>query len=235
MNLTFLVPAFLAGLLAIGIPVLVHLRQREQKDPVRFPSLMFLRMVPHRTVERRRITQPWLLLLRALAVTALVAAFSRPFWREEDQAPAAAAKTRALIVVIDRSLSMGYRGVFGRAADSAAAALSGLRPGDLAAVVAFDESAEVVAPLDGDLAGVKSRMATVAPTGRAGRMAPALRTAADIAARARGRAVEIVLISASDNDQSLTNLPTCGSANHGGMRLASTASRIAFANGRASL
>jgi hypothetical protein len=195
MNLTFLVPAFLAGLLAIGIPVLVHLRQREQKDPVRFPSLMFLRMVPHRTVERRRITQPWLLLLRALAVTALVAAFSRPFWRDEDQAPAAVAKTRALIVVIDRSLSMGYRGVFGRAADSAAAALSRLRPGDLAAVVASDESAEVVAPLDGDLAGVRSRMATVAPTGRAGRMAPALRTAADIATRARGRAVEIVLIS----------------------------------------
>ncbi len=195
MNLAFLVPAFLAGLLVIGVPVVVHLRQREQKDPVRFPSLMFLRMVPHRTVERRRITQPWLLLLRALAVAALVAAFSRPFWREEDQAPTAAAKTRALIVVIDRSLSMGYRGVFGRAADSASAALAGLRPGDLAAVVAFDESAEVVAPLDGDLAGARSRLATIVPTGRAGRMAPALRAAADLAARARGRAVDIVLIS----------------------------------------
>ncbi len=195
MNLAFLVPAFLAGLLVIGIPILVHLRQREQKDPVRFPSLMFLQMVPHRTVERRRITQPWLLLLRALAVAALVAAFSRPFWREEDQAPAAAAKTRALIVVVDRSLSMGYRGVFGRAADSAGAALAGLRPGDVAAVVAFDESAEVVAPLDGDLAGARSRLATIVPTGRAGRIAPALRAAAEIAARARGRSVEILLIS----------------------------------------
>ena len=38
----FLVPAFLAGLAAIAIPVLVHLRHRERKEPVRFPSLMFL-------------------------------------------------------------------------------------------------------------------------------------------------------------------------------------------------
>lgn len=195
MGLAFLVPAFLAGLLVIGIPILVHLRQREQKTPVRFPSLMFLRMVPHRTVERRRITHPWLLLLRALAVAALVAAFSRPFWREENQAPSAVAKTRALIVVVDRSLSMSYRGVFGRATDSAQAALATLRPGDLAAVVAFDESAEVVAPLGGDLAGARARLTAMTPSGRSGRMAPALRAAAELAAGARGRAVEIVLVS----------------------------------------
>jgi hypothetical protein len=39
-----------------------------------------------------------------------------------------------------------------------------------------------------------------------------------------------VLMSASASDQSLANLPpTWGSANHGGMRLDNTASRIAFA------
>ena len=195
MGLTFLVPAFLAGLLVIGIPIVVHLRQREQKDPVRFPSLMFLRMVPHRTVERRRITHPWLLVLRALAVAALVAAFSRPFWRQENQPPSAVAKTRALIVLVDRSLSMSYHGVFGRATDSARAALAGLRLGDLAAVVAFDESAEVVAPLGGDLAGARGRLAAIMPNGRSGRLAPAFRAAADLAANARGRAVEIVLVS----------------------------------------
>ena len=195
MGLAFLVPAFLAGLLVIGIPILVHLRQREQKEPVRFPSLMFLRMAPHRTVERRRITHPWLLLLRAAVVATLVAAFSRPFWRQENQTPTAAATTRALILVVDRSLSMSYRGVFGRATDSARAALAGLRPGDLAAVIAFDESAEVMAPLDGDLAGAGARLAAIVPNGRSGRLAQALRAAAELAAGARGRAVEIVVIS----------------------------------------
>ncbi len=195
MSIAFLVPAFLAGLLVIGIPILVHLRQREQKNPVRFPSLMFLRMAPHRTVERRRITHPWLLLLRALAVAALVAAFSRPFWRMPDQAPAVGAKQRAVIVVLDRSLSMSYQGVFARAMDSARAALAGLRPGDLAAVVAFDESAEVMAPLGKDLAAAGARLAAIVPNGRSGRIASGLRGAGELAAQARGSAVEIVLVS----------------------------------------
>src|ERR1700736_4611814 len=44
-----------------------------------------------------------------------------------------------------------------------------------------------------------------------------------------------VSMSARDSDRSLENLPKCGSAYHGGMRLRITASRIAAAQGRASL
>ena len=42
MGLAFLVPAFLAGLLAIGLPIWVHLRNRPKTDTVEFPSLMFI-------------------------------------------------------------------------------------------------------------------------------------------------------------------------------------------------
>ena len=48
MPLSFLVPLFLAGLAALAIPLVVHLRHRERREPVRFPSLMFLRRIPFR-------------------------------------------------------------------------------------------------------------------------------------------------------------------------------------------
>ncbi|MDX2056495.1 MAG: BatA domain-containing protein, partial [Gemmatimonadales bacterium] len=104
MGLGWLVPAFLAGLAALVVPILVHLRQREKREPIRFPSLMFLRKVPHRTSERRRITHPILLLLRALAVTALVAAYARPYRRRADARHADGVAGRAIVVAIDRSV-----------------------------------------------------------------------------------------------------------------------------------
>ena len=40
MGLGFLVPAFLAGLATLIVPLLVHLRHRDKGRPYRFPSLM---------------------------------------------------------------------------------------------------------------------------------------------------------------------------------------------------
>ena len=53
--MSFLTPLFLAGLAAIAIPVIVHLIQKERKNVVAFPSLMFLRRIPYQSVNRRRI------------------------------------------------------------------------------------------------------------------------------------------------------------------------------------
>ena len=41
----FLTPAFLAGLAALAIPVLVHLTNRPRSETVPFPSLMFLQKI----------------------------------------------------------------------------------------------------------------------------------------------------------------------------------------------
>ena len=74
--MAFLAPLFFLGLAALAIPVLVHLIQREKKTPVQFPSLMFLRRVPYQSVQRRRINNWPLFLLRCLAVLLTVLAFS---------------------------------------------------------------------------------------------------------------------------------------------------------------
>ncbi len=81
MPIGFLVPAFLAGLAALVVPLVLHLRHRERRKPRPFPSLMFLARLPIRTERQRRITDWPLLLLRALAVALLVFAFARPFLR----------------------------------------------------------------------------------------------------------------------------------------------------------
>ena len=52
----FLVPAFLAGLAALVVPIVLHLRHRDKDTPHRFPSLMFVERLPIRTAQRRRIT-----------------------------------------------------------------------------------------------------------------------------------------------------------------------------------
>ncbi len=195
MSLSFLVPAFLAGLAAIVVPIVVHLRQRERKEPIRFPSLMFLARVPHRTAERRRLTNLLLLLLRGLAVTLLVVAFARPFIKKTPDQVRARIRSRALIVLLDRSMSMGYAGVWDRARDSVRAALNGLAPGDLAGLVEFDSRAVIAQPLTANRELVRAKLAELVPGGADTRFAPAFRLAREVARDAGDAKVEILLVS----------------------------------------
>ena len=73
--MSFLTPLFLIGLAGLAVPVLLHLIQRERKQVVQFPSLMFLRRIPYQSVRRRRIRNWLLLLMRAAALALIVFAF----------------------------------------------------------------------------------------------------------------------------------------------------------------
>ena len=67
----FLAPLFFAALAGLAIPVLLHLTQREKKQIIRFPSLMFVRRIPYQSVRRRKI-QNWLLLMVRMAALAMI-------------------------------------------------------------------------------------------------------------------------------------------------------------------
>ena len=118
--MSFLTPLFLLGLAALAVPVLIHLTQRERKSVVEFPSLMFLRKIPYESVQRRRIRDWLLLALRLAAIALIVAAFARPFLRGSDLA-AAPGGARDIVVLLDRSYSMGYGDSWSRAQRAAAA------------------------------------------------------------------------------------------------------------------
>ena len=82
--MNFLAPLFFVALAGLAIPVLLHLTQREKKQIIRFPSLMFVRRIPYQSVRRRKI-QHWLLLLvRVAALALIIFAFARPFFRQAD-------------------------------------------------------------------------------------------------------------------------------------------------------
>src|SRR6185503_17221815 len=104
--MSFLTPAFLIGVGALAIPILVHLIQRERKRVIEFPSLMFLRRIPYQSVRRRRIRHWVLLAMRAAALALIVLAFARPFFRQSALAAAASGGAREVVILLDQSASM---------------------------------------------------------------------------------------------------------------------------------
>ena len=105
--MNFLAPLFVVALAGLAIPVLLHLTQREKKQIVRFPSLMFVRRIPYQSVRRRKI-QNWLLLMVRMAALALIIlAFTRPLIDRAD-VPTGGADAREMVVLLDTSYSMGF-------------------------------------------------------------------------------------------------------------------------------
>src|SRR5436190_928166 len=106
--MAFVAPLILFGLGALAIPVVIHLIQREKKRVVEFPSLMFLRRIPYQSVRRRRIRHWALLLMRLAALTLIVIAFARPFFRRQTLASATQNGAREVVILLDTSYSMDY-------------------------------------------------------------------------------------------------------------------------------
>jgi Mg-chelatase subunit ChlD len=193
MGLGFLVPAFLAGLAALAIPIVLHLRHRDKDRPYRFPSLMFLEQLPIRTAERRRITDLPLMLLRALAVALLVLAFTRPVFSRDVKAEQSK-RVRAMILMVDRSMSMGHRDVWPAALDSARTVIASLGAGDRLALVLFDDDAEVAQPFSTDRSAALAVLAKARPADRGTRYPAALRAARQLAAKPGEATPEVVII-----------------------------------------
>ena len=102
----FLAPLFFVALAGLAIPVLLHLTQREKKQIIRFPSLMFVRRIPYQSVRRRKI-QNWLLLMvRLTALALIIFAFARPLIRDDEAPVAAGSGARELVVLLDTSYSL---------------------------------------------------------------------------------------------------------------------------------
>jgi hypothetical protein len=195
MPLSFLVPAFLAAAALIAVPVIVHLIHREKRDALDFPSLMFLRQIPHKSVQRRRIRNWPLLLLRCLALLLIVAAFARPFVERDLDAAISLDLAREVVIALDASFSMGYDDRWQSALDAAREVVDGVRPEDRASLVVFGASAAALTEPTAERARLHALLADLEPRPEAGRYGPALRLAQSIIARSDRPRAELVLIS----------------------------------------
>ena len=97
-----LAPWFLAGLVALGVPVFVHLLRRHVTVPRPVSSLMFYERGIQSSTRHHRLKYLLLFALRAALVLLVVLAFANPFIRRV----AANSNGRLLLIVLDNSFSM---------------------------------------------------------------------------------------------------------------------------------
>lgn len=100
--MSFLHPWLLAGLIAAGVPLLLHLVQRREPPTVMFPAVRYLLDATREHQRRLRIRHWLLLLLRTLLIVALVLAAAGPTVRRSGVTGHAPS---ALVLVLDNSLS----------------------------------------------------------------------------------------------------------------------------------
>lgn len=192
--MSLLAPLFLVGLAGLSVPIVIHLIQREKKRVVKFPSLMFLERIPYSSVRRRRIHNWTLLLLRLAALALVVLAFSRPYLVRPQRAVTATG-AREVVILLDRSYSMGYGDRWSKAKAAARKAASGLSLSDRASLVLFDANAEVAVRSTEDKGRILAAIDRAVPSAGATRYAPALKVAGTILNESTLPRLEATLIS----------------------------------------
>jgi hypothetical protein len=140
--LRFLDPAFLLGLLAIGIPVALHLLFRRRVPVLDFPLMRLIARAERSRQPRRRLNRVLLLIARALALALLSLALARAL--VGPGRVVAASGPVAAVFVMDDSLSMRAKtpegvSAFDHGRASALELLRLLPEGSLAAVLPLSD------------------------------------------------------------------------------------------------
>jgi len=192
--MSFLAPLFFAALIGLAIPVLLHLTQREKKQIIRFPSLMFVRRIPYQSVRRRKI-QNWLLLMVRMAALALIIlAFTRPLLDSTD-VPTGGADAREMVILLDTSYSMGFGDRWARAQAAARDQIAGIRASDRGTVVLFGSGADIQLRSTSERSRLQATVDSATPSPAATRFSPALKVAGSILSESTLPRREVVIIS----------------------------------------
>lgn len=103
--MVFLNPAFLFGLIAAAIPVLLHFLNLQKLKRIEFSTLSFLKELQKTKIRKLKFKQLLLLALRILLIILIVSAFARPTLETFTIAGTSAAKS-STVFIIDDSFSM---------------------------------------------------------------------------------------------------------------------------------
>lgn len=117
--MSFLYPQFLWALLALAIPILIHLFHFRRYKTVYFSNLRFLKNLQEQTQQQQKLKHLLVLLCRLLTICFLVLAFAQPFLSENKTANPGAQRT--ISVFIDNSYSMTHTGSSGELLEQAKA------------------------------------------------------------------------------------------------------------------
>jgi hypothetical protein len=138
--LSFIHVGYLAGALAVAVPIAIHLWFRPRPKPVEIGSLWFLKVVLREHSRRRNLRRWVLLMLRIAGVLLLALLFARPF----RDTSAAEEDDREIALLIDQSASMARsatnRTPFEKAQEAAGAVLRALPARAVVHLAYFDDA-----------------------------------------------------------------------------------------------
>jgi hypothetical protein len=105
---SFLYPGLLWTLLAVAIPLLIHLFSRQKVKKIEFSSLIFLKSLEKTRLRAIKIKSLILLLIRSFIVFCIVLAFARPSSKTGLASKLGAKAKSSVLFLIDNSYRMGY-------------------------------------------------------------------------------------------------------------------------------
>jgi hypothetical protein len=191
--MSLLAPLYIAGLLAISLPILFHLIRRTPQGRQAFSSLMFLAPSPPRITRRSRLSNILLLLLRAAALALLAFAFARPFFHQSASADVSQAKGRRIAVLVDTSASMQRGDLWTQATNQFNAVVDAAAPEDELGLFFFDKTVRPAmtfsewneTELSRRAPTLKARFADAKPTSAGTNLGTALANVADTLAESQ--------------------------------------------------
>lgn len=108
--MSFLNPFFLLALIAVGLPLVIHLLNLRKPQKISFSALSFFRELKNTTIKRIRIKRYLLLFLRLLAVACFAFVLARPFLPPGFTSGNAVQAPALNGILIDNSISMSRIG-----------------------------------------------------------------------------------------------------------------------------
>jgi len=127
--MTFLSPSILWGMLAITIPIIIHLISLRHTRDTEFSTLRFIKSLKHETIRHLRIKQWLLVLLRTIAILCLILMFSRPLMTGTLTSKLAGDIESRAVIVVDNSASMAVQTDDGTLLDRAKSSLPAILKG----------------------------------------------------------------------------------------------------------
>ncbi|RKU36310.1 hypothetical protein C6495_03940 [Candidatus Poribacteria bacterium] len=178
----FLTPLFVAaGAIGAALPLIIHLLNRERARRLVFSTLRFIQMSHQTNVQRHKLKQMLLLLMRILIVLLLGFAFARPYFAEDPVANTQqTGGKRNVVIVLDTSYSMQYADTFATAKKEALNILDSLDTADAACFILSSDKARVVASLGSEFSHIRTAINGAEVTNETTDYLDALQTADEI-------------------------------------------------------
>jgi len=115
--MSFLFPAFLFALLALAIPVIIHLFNFKRYKTLYFSNVPLLKRIKQESRKKSQLKQLLIMLARIMAIAALVFAFSRPYIPTSNRTTNSA--QQIVEIYVDNSFSMKAEGEKGQLLEQA--------------------------------------------------------------------------------------------------------------------